>query len=42
MIKNEKFSIINVISSPEIYIPIAGFFVILFITIIIKNIYFKK
>jgi len=42
MKKNEKFSIINVISSPEIYIPIAGFFVILFITIIIKNIYFKK
>ena len=42
MNKNEKLSIINVISSPEIYIPIMGFFVILFITLIIKKIYFKK
>jgi len=42
MNKNEKLSIVNVIGSPEIYIPIIGFFVILFITLIIKNIYFKK
>jgi uncharacterized membrane protein YdjX (TVP38/TMEM64 family) len=42
MKKNEKLSIANVVSSPEIYIPMVGFFVILFITIIIKNIYFKK
>ena len=42
MNKNEKLSIINVISSPEIYIPIMGFFVILFISLIIKKIYFKK
>ena len=42
MKKNEKLSIVNVVSSPEIYIPMVGFFVILFISIIIKNIYFKK
>jgi len=42
MDKNEKPSVINVISSPEIYIPIICFFVILFITLIIKKFCFKK
>tara|TARA_B100000686_G_scaffold228345_1_gene235729 strand:+ start:250 stop:975 length:726 start_codon:yes stop_codon:yes gene_type:complete len=42
MDKNEKLSAINVITSPEIYIPIICFFVILLITFIIKKFYFKK
>jgi len=42
MNKNEKLSIMNVISSPEIYIPIICFFFILIITLIIKKFYFKK
>ena len=42
MDSSEKLSIRNIIGSPEIYIPITGFFVILFITFIIKKIYFKK
>jgi len=40
--KNEKLSITNVVGSPEIYIPVIGFFVILFVTLIIKKIYFNK
>ena len=40
--KNEKLSITNVLGSPEIYIPVIGFFVILFVTLIIKKIYFNK
>ena len=42
MDSSEKLSIRNIIGSPEIYIPITGFFVILFIAFIIKKIYFKK
>jgi uncharacterized membrane protein YdjX (TVP38/TMEM64 family) len=42
MNKNEKLNIMNVISSPEIYIPIICFFFILIITLIVKKFYFKK
>mgnify|MGYP001255803800 CR=1 FL=1 len=40
--KNEKLSLISVISSPEIYLPIVGFFILLIIAFFIKKIYFKK
>ena len=39
--KNEKLSIFNVIGSPEIYLPIAGFFIILILAFLIKKFYFK-
>ena len=40
--KNEKLSLISVISSPEIYLPIVGFFILLIMAFFIKKIYFKK
>ena len=40
--KNENISLISVISSPEIYFPIIGFFIILIIAFIIKKFYFKQ
>tara|TARA_B110000263_G_C15143280_1_gene434337 strand:- start:11 stop:736 length:726 start_codon:yes stop_codon:yes gene_type:complete len=40
--KNEKLNISSVMSSPEIFIPIICFLVILLITFIVKKIYFKK
>ena len=40
--KNEKLSILNVIGSQEIYLPIIGFFVILIIAFFIKKTYFKS
>ncbi len=39
--KNEELSISNIISSPEIYLPLIGFFVILIIATAIKKLYFK-
>ena len=39
--KNEELSIFSVASSPEIYLPIVGFFIILTIAYLIKKIYFK-
>ena len=39
--KNEELSILSVISSPEIYLPIIGFFAILGIAYLIKKFYFK-
>ena len=39
--KNEELSIVNVLMSPEIYLPIIGFFIILIIAFFIKKIYFK-
>ena len=39
--KNEKLSFSNVASSPEIYLPIMGFFIILVIAFFIKKFYFK-
>ena len=38
--KNEKLSLISVISSPEIYLPVIGFFIILIIAFLIKRFYF--
>ena len=40
--QNEKLSAVNVIFSPDIYIPIIGFFVLLIIGFIIKKNYFKE
>ena len=40
--KNEPFSITNILSSPEIYLPIAGFFVILISAFFIKKFFFKQ
>ena len=40
--QNEKLSAINVIFSPEIYIPIVGFFILLLIGFVIKKLYFKE
>ena len=39
--KNESLSIFSVINSPEIYLPIIGFFIILVIAFLIKKFYFK-
>ena len=39
--KNEKLTILSVIGSPEIYLPIIGFFIILLVAFIIKKFYFK-
>ena len=39
--KNESLSIFGVINSPEIYLPIIGFFIILVIAFLIKKFYFK-
>ena len=39
--KNEKLSLISVISSPEIYFPIIGFFIILIIAFFIKSFFFR-
>ena len=40
--KNEEFSIFSVLSSPEIYIPIIAFFIILIVAYAIKKLYFKQ
>ena len=40
--QNKELSIITVISSPEIYIPIIAFFTILIIAFFINRLYFKK
>ena len=39
--KNENLSIFKVISSPEIYLPLSGFFIVLIIALFIKKLYFK-
>jgi len=39
--KNEKISLISVITSPEIYFPIIGFFVLLLLAFFIKKFFFK-
>ena len=38
---NSELSILNIITSPEIYLPIIGFFILLIFAFIIKKIYFK-
>tara|TARA_B100000470_G_C19537582_1_gene278976 strand:- start:73 stop:468 length:396 start_codon:yes stop_codon:yes gene_type:complete len=40
--QNEKFNIFSVLFSPEIYLPIIGFFIILITALVIKKIYFKE
>jgi len=40
--KNAKLSFLPVVQSPEIYLPIIGFFIILIIAFIIKKFYFKQ
>ena len=39
--QNSKLSFLPVIQSPEIYLPIIGFFIILFIAFLIRKFYFK-
>ena len=39
--KEEEFTILNIITSPEIYLPISAFFLLLIIAFIIKKIYLK-
>ena len=40
--KNDELNIINVLGSPEIYMPIIGFFFILIAAFLIKKFYFNK
>ena len=40
--QNAELSVLTVLLSPEIYIPIAAFFTILFFAFIIKKFYFKQ
>ena len=40
--KNEQISLLSVLSSPDIYLPIAGFIAILIVAFFIKKIYFKN
>ena len=40
--QNEKLSVMSVIFSPDIYIPIVGFFILLIIGFVIKKLYFKE
>ena len=40
--QNDKLSFLPVIQSPEIYIPVVAFFLILIIAFIIKKFYFKQ
>ena len=40
--KNEKLSIFSIVSSPEIYLPLEGFFILLILAFFIKKFYFKN
>jgi len=40
--QNESLSIFSVLLSPEIYLPIIGFFIILIVALVIKKTYFKE
>ena len=40
--QNAELSIFTVLSSPDIYIPIIAFFILLLLTLVLKKIYFKK
>ena len=39
---NEKLSLVNVILSPDIYLPILGFIFMLLVGLLIKKLFFKK
>ena len=40
--ENAKLSVLKVVSSPDIYLPVAGFFIILMSAFILKKVFFKK
>ena len=40
--QNSSLSISTVLFSPEIYIPLIAFFIILLVSLVIKKFYFKK
>jgi hypothetical protein len=40
--QNTSLNIFTVLFSPEIYIPLIGFFIILIVALIIKKYYFKE
>ena len=40
--KNDELSFLPTVQSPEIYLPIIGFFIILIVAFIIKKFYFKQ
>ena len=40
--QNEELSFLPVIQSPEIYIPIIGFFIILIVSLLLKKYFFKE
>ena len=40
--QNEKLSVMGVIFTPDIYIPIVSFFILLIIGFVVKKIYFKE
>ena len=40
--QNAELSVFNIISSPEIYLPISGFFILLAIAFFIKKMFFKN
>jgi len=40
--KSEELNFYDVIKSPEIYLPIIGFVIILIIAFVVKKIFFKK
>jgi len=40
--ENAKLSVLKVVSSPDIYLPVAGFFIILMSAFILKKIFFQK
>ena len=40
--ENAELSVIKVVSSPDIYLPVAGFFIILITAFVLKKIFFKK
>ena len=39
---NEKLSLLNIILSPDIYLPILGFILMLLVGLVIKKLFFKK
>ena len=40
--QNAELSFLPIIQSPEIYLPIIGFFIILVVALFIKKLYFKE
>jgi uncharacterized membrane protein YdjX (TVP38/TMEM64 family) len=40
--QNAQLSFLPIIQSPEIYLPIIGFFIILVVALFIKKLYFKE